>query len=59
MQDVVDQSIENLNVALEPVEGYGDRVDLSGLDFERNEKEFLKLDKGKQHVAIQSLKERV
>ena len=58
VQAVVDQSIESLNIVLEPVEGYGNRVDLSGLDFERIEKEFLKLGDN-QPVVVQSLKDRV
>lgn len=58
VQQVVDQSIESLNIALEPVEGYGNKIDLSHLDFERIEKEFLKLG-GNQAVAVQSLKDRV
>jgi type I restriction enzyme, R subunit len=58
VQEVVDKSIESLNIALEPVEGYGNKVDLSGLDFERIEKEFLKLGEN-QPVAVQSLKDKV
>ncbi len=58
VQNVVDESINSLNLALEPVEGYGNKVDLSQLDFDRIEKEFLKLD-GKKNVAVQSLKNRV
>lgn len=58
VQEVVDQSIESLNIALEPVEGYGDKIDLSHLDFERIEKEFLKLGSN-QAIAVQSLKDRV
>ncbi|HNM27133.1 MAG TPA: DUF3387 domain-containing protein, partial [Saprospiraceae bacterium] len=49
---------ESLNIGLEPVEGYGNKIDLSGLDFERIEKEFLKLGDN-QPVAVQSLKDRV
>jgi type I restriction enzyme R subunit len=58
VQAVVDQSIESLNIALEPVEGFGNKVDLSGLDFERIEREFLKLGENKQ-VATLSLKDKV
>ena len=58
VQAVVDKSIESLNVALEPVEGYGNKVDLSNLDFERIEREFLKLGDN-QPVAVQSLKDKV
>lgn len=58
VQDVVDNSIESLNILMEPVEGYGNKVDLSGLDFDKIEKEFLKLE-GKQNMAVQSLKDKV
>ena len=58
VQAVVDKSIESLDIALEPVEGYGNKVDLSNLDFERIEKEFLKLGDN-QPVAVQSLKDKV
>lgn len=58
VQAVVDKSIESLNIALEPVEGYGNKIDLSGLDFERIEKEFLKLGSN-QPVAVQSLKDKI
>lgn len=58
VQEVVDKSVESLNIALEPVEGYGHKIDLSGLDFERIEKEFLKLGDN-QAVATQSLKDRI
>lgn len=58
VQEVVDKSIESLNIALEPVEGFGNKVDLSGLDFERIEREFLKLGNN-QPVAVQSLKDKI
>ncbi|MBK8427418.1 MAG: type I restriction endonuclease subunit R [Lewinellaceae bacterium] len=58
VQQVVDQSIESLNIALEPVEGYGDKIDLSHLDFERIEKGVFKTGSN-QAVAVQSLKDRV
>ncbi len=58
VQEVVDKSIESLNIALEPVEGFGNMVDLSGLDFQRIEKEFLKLGDN-QPVAVQSLKDKI
>jgi type I restriction enzyme R subunit len=58
VQEVVDKSIESLNIALEPVEGFGNKVDLSGLDFERIEREFLKLGEN-QPVAVQSLKDKI
>lgn len=55
VQDVVDKSIESLNIVLEPTEDYGKKIDISGLDFERIEKEFLKLEK--KNTAVQSLKD--
>lgn len=58
VQEVVDKSIDSLDVLLEPVEGYGNKIDISRLDFERIEKEFLKMD-GKKNVAVQSLKSRI
>ncbi|MCF8244777.1 MAG: type I restriction endonuclease subunit R [Saprospiraceae bacterium] len=58
VQDVVDKSIESLNIALDPVEGHGNKIDLSGLDFERIEREFLKLGDN-QPVAVQSLKDKI
>jgi type I restriction enzyme R subunit len=58
VQDVVDDSIASLNLALEPVEGYGNQVDLSKLDFKRIEQEFLKLG-DKKNLAVQSLKDKV
>lgn len=58
VQYVVDQSIENLNILLEKSETYGQKVDLSGLDFKKIEEEFYKSDTSR-NVAVQSLKERV
>ncbi len=58
VQDVVNQSIETLNLALEKIEGYGQKIDISGLDFKKIEEEFLKV-KGNQNVAVQSLKDKV
>lgn len=58
IQDVVNQSIDTLNMELEKVEGYGEKVDMSGLDFKKIEEEFLKL-KGKHNIAFQSLKTKV
>ena len=57
-QDVVNQSIETLNLALEKIEGYGQKIDISGLDFKKIEEEFLKA-KENQNVAVQSLKDKV
>jgi len=58
VQDVVNQSIESLNVVMEEAEGYGKKIDISSLDFKKIEEEFLKA-KGNQNVAVQSLKDKV
>ena len=58
IQDVVNKSIATLNVELEKIEGYGQKIDISGLDFKKIEEEFLKL-KGKENIAVQSLKSKV
>ena len=58
VQDVVNKSIETLNMAMEKVEGYGQKIDISSLDFKKIEEEFLKV-KENQNVAVQSLKARV
>ena len=58
VQDVVNQSIESLNVVMEEAAGYGKKIDISGLDFKKIEEEFLKV-KGNQNVAVQSLKDKV
>ncbi len=58
VQDVVDKSIASLNMVLDKVEGYGSRVNISHLDFDRIKDEFLKL-KGSKYVAVQSLKDKI
>lgn len=58
VQDVVNRSIESLNVVMERIEGYGQKIDISGLDFKKIEEEFLKV-KGNQNIAVQSLKDKV
>lgn len=58
VQYVVNQSIESLNMVMEQVEGYGQKIDLSGLDFKKIEEEFLKVD-GNKNIAVQSLRDRV
>jgi type I restriction enzyme, R subunit len=58
VQDVVNKSIETLNLELEKIEGYGQKIDISSLDFKKIEEEFLKV-KGNQNVAVQSLKDKV
>lgn len=57
VQDVVNQSIESLNILMEQSEGYGQKIDLSKLDFDKIEKEFLKTEN--KNIAVQSLKDRV
>jgi type I restriction enzyme R subunit len=58
VQYVVNQSIESLNILMEQAEGYGQKIDLSGLDFKKIEEEFLKIE-GNKNIAVQSLKDRV
>lgn len=58
VQDVVNKSIETLDLELEKIEGYGQKIDISSLDFKKIEDEFLKV-KENQNVAIQSLKDKV
>ena len=58
VQDVVNKSIETLSVAMDRVEGYGQKIDIGSLDFKKIEEEFLKV-KGNQNVAVQSLKDKV
>lgn len=58
VQDVVNNSIESLNIELEKLEQYGHKIDISSLDFKKIEEEYLKI-KGTKNVAMQSLKERV
>ena len=58
IQDVVNKSIDTFNIELEKIEGFGQKIDISGLDFKKIEEEFLKL-KGKQNIAVQSLKSKV
>ena len=55
VQNVVDKSVESLNILLEPTEDYGKRIDISGLDFALIEKEFLNIKK--KNTTVQSLKE--
>jgi len=57
VQDVVDESIESLNILLEPTEDYGKKVDISSLDFELIEKEFLKFEN--KNTMVQSLKQKI
>ena len=46
------------HLELEKIEGYGQKIDISSLDFKKIEEEFLKV-KGNQNVAVQSLKDKV
>ncbi len=57
VQDVVDESVESLNIMLEPTDDYGKKVDLSSMDFELIEKEFLKLEN--KNTVVQTLKEKI
>lgn len=57
VQKVVDDSVKSLNIALEPTEDYGKKVDLSGLDFELLEKHFLKTPN--KNTTVQTLKQKV
>ena len=52
IQSVVNKSIDTFNRAEK--EGFGQKIDISGLDFKKIEDEFLKLD-GKENIIIQSL----
>lgn len=54
VQKIVDDSIDSLDVALDKSEDYGVRVNLSALDFEKIEEEFLKPDN--KNTTVQSLK---
>jgi type I restriction enzyme R subunit len=54
IQTIVDRSVYSLDIALERTEDYGVKVDLSTLDFERIEKEFLKINN--QNTTVQSIK---
>jgi type I restriction enzyme R subunit len=58
VQYVVNQSIESLQMVMEQAEGYGQKIDISGLDFKKIEDEFLKV-KDNKNIAVQSLKDRV
>ena len=58
VQDLVNESISTFDIALEKVEDFGSKVDLSGLNFKKIEEEFLKLE-GSKNIAVQSLKDRV
>lgn len=58
VQDVVNQSIESLNIELDKIENFGKKIDISSLDFKKIEEEFLKV-KDNSNVAVQTLKERI
>jgi type I restriction enzyme R subunit len=57
VQKVVDESIETQNIAAEPTEFYGKKVDISSLNFEEIEKEFLKLER--KNTVVQSVKDKI
>ena len=48
----------NLNLELSKIDGYGQKIDISGLDFKKIEEEFLKI-KSNKNVAIQTIKQKV
>lgn len=54
IQQIVDRSVYSLDIALDPSDDYGVRIDLSTLDFHKIEAQFLKTDQ--QHTTVQSLK---
>ena len=54
IQEIVDRSIHSMDIALEPSEDYGVRIDLSTLDFKKIEEQFLKPDN--QNSTVQSMK---
>lgn len=58
LQEIIDNSISNLNITLNKLESHGTKVDLSSLDFKKIEEEFLS-DKDNQNIAVQKIKERV
>ena len=58
VQDVVNESIKTLNLELSKIDGYGQKIDISGLDFKKIEEEFLKI-KSNKNVAIQTIKQKV
>jgi len=58
VQDVVNESIKTLNLELSKIDGYGQKIDISGLDFKKIEEEFLKV-KSNKNVAVQSIKQKV
>jgi len=58
VQDVVNESIKTLNLELSKIDGYGQKIDISGLDFKKIEEEFLKV-KSNKNVAVQSIKHKV
>lgn len=58
VQDVVNESIETYSTALDKVEDYGKKVDLSRLDFDKIKAEFEQL-KSNKNVAVKTLEERV
>lgn len=57
VQDVVDENIESLNIAMEPTDDHGKKVDLSDLDFEMVEKHFLKIKN--KNTVVQALKQKL
>ena len=58
IQDLVNKSIDTFNIEVNKVEDYGQKIDISGLDFKKIEDEFLKL-KGNRNIAIKYLKSKI
>ncbi len=58
VQKVINESIATYGIELEKIDGYGQQIDISGLDFKKIEEEFLKLE-GSKNLAVQSLKSKV
>jgi type I restriction enzyme R subunit len=57
VQDVVDKSIESLNILLEPSADYGRKIDISSLDFAKIEEDFLKVKH--KNTIVKSLRETI
>lgn len=57
IQGVVDDSVATITVVLEPTEDYGKIVDLSGIDFVKLEKNFLKSQQ--KNTTVQLLKDKI
>lgn len=58
IQNVVNESVNTLDILMEKSEAYGTKIDLSGLDFVKIQEEFLKPETRK-NIMIQELKDRI